>query len=64
MGSGLDPLPVRVPVMKKSIRLALTDEELLALYQVILDEDRDGALKFLDEHLRKEVKAVLENEGH
>ena len=53
-----------MPIMKRSIRLTLTDDELQALYQVILDEDRDGALKFLDRYLRKEVKAVLENEGH
>ena len=57
-------MPVGMPIMKRSIRLTLTDDELQALYQVILDEDRDGALKFLDRYLRKEVKAVLENEGH
>lgn len=50
--------------MKKSIRLTLSEEELLALYQIILDEDRDGALGFLDRYLKKEVKAALENEGH
>lgn len=50
--------------MKKSIHLTLTDEELMALYQIILDGDREGALRFLEDHLRVPVRAALEGEGH
>jgi len=46
--------------VKRALTIALTDEELQDLYRVILDRDRDGALAFLDEHLRKEILRALE----
>ncbi len=46
--------------MKKSIVLTLTDEELQELYRVLIDHDADGALAFLDQHVRKKVHQALE----
>ena len=50
--------------MKKSITLMLTDEELFDLERVMLDDDRETALKFLKKHLEREVKAAISGEGH
>jgi hypothetical protein len=47
-----------------SITLTLTQEELFTLQRILLDEDCDGALKFLKLHLDKKVKAVIFGEGH
>ncbi len=33
--------------MKKSIMLTLNDEELIELERILVDNDEDGALKFL-----------------
>ena len=46
--------------MKKSIVLSLTDEELQDLYRVLIDRDAEGALWFLDQHMRKKVLQALE----
>ena len=50
--------------MKKSITLTLSDEELMELQRVLLDEDREAALRFLKVHLDKQVKVVILGEGH
>jgi len=44
--------------------LSLTDEELLELQRILLDEDRDAALRFLKKHLSDKVKGTLEGAGH
>ncbi|TET39928.1 MAG: hypothetical protein E3J65_02650 [Dehalococcoidia bacterium] len=49
---------------KKSIVLALSDEELVKLYRIILDGDKDGALRFLEEYLKDRVWKVMEGFGH
>ena len=50
--------------MKRSISLILSDEELMELQRILLDEDREAALRFLKHHLDKQVRAVLSGEGH
>jgi len=50
--------------MKKTIILALTDEELLELQRIMLDEDRENALRFLKKHFADRVKGILEEAGH
>ena len=50
--------------MKKSITLTLNDEELMELQRILLDEDREAALRFLKTHLDKPVKAAISGEGH
>jgi hypothetical protein len=39
--------------MKKSITITLSDEELMELQRIILDEDKETALCFLKKHLEK-----------
>ena len=46
--------------MKKGLTIVLTDEELLELYRIILDRDAEGALEFLDQHLKKPAQRALE----
>ena len=50
--------------MKKSIVLSLSDEELIELERIMLDNDSEGALKVLKKHLEREVKAVISGVGH
>jgi len=50
--------------VKKSIILTLSDEELMELQRILLDEDREAALRFLKTHLDKQVKAAISGEGH
>ncbi len=50
--------------MRKSIILTLTDEELIELHRIILDEDKEEALRFLQKHLKDKARVTLEGEGH
>ncbi len=50
--------------MKKSIILALNDEELIELQRIIFDGDERGALLFLQTHLKDKLRGTLEGEGH
>jgi hypothetical protein len=50
--------------MKKSITLTLSDEELMELQRILLDEDKEEALRFLKTHLDKKVKTTISGEGH
>jgi DNA-binding GntR family transcriptional regulator len=49
--------------MKKSILLLLSDEELQELYRMLIDRDAEAALRFLNQHLRKEVHQALAGGG-
>ncbi len=46
--------------MKKALVVPLTDEELLDLCRIILDEDPEGALRFVKKHLKRPVNQALE----
>ena len=50
--------------MKKSITLTLSDEELIELQHILLDEDREAALQFRKQHLDKKLKATISGKGH
>ena len=50
--------------MNKSIILTLTDEELIELERIILDDDHEAALKFLKTHIGDKARGALENKGH
>jgi hypothetical protein len=50
--------------MKKSITITLSDEELMELQRIILDEDKETALCFLKKHLEKKVQEVISGKGH
>ena len=46
--------------MKKSLSIHLTDDELVDLCRIMIDEDAADALAFLEQHLKKPVKHALE----
>jgi len=50
--------------MKKTVSLTLSDEELIEIQRILLDEDAEAALRFLKTYLDKQVKAVVTGEGH
>ena len=37
---------------------------MIELQKIILDEDKEEALRFLQRHLKDEARATLESEGH
>jgi hypothetical protein len=47
-------------MMKKGLTLVLSDEELVDLCRILMDQDEAGELAFLDQHLKKQVRRVLE----
>ncbi len=49
---------------KTSITLTLTQAELFELQRILLDEDREDALRFLKSYLDKAVKAAVFGQGH
>jgi hypothetical protein len=46
--------------MKHVFQLSLSDEDLLELLRVLIDEDQDGALAFLKAHLKGKARQLLE----
>jgi hypothetical protein len=46
--------------MKKSIQLALADEDLIDLIRILMDDDADGALAFLKTHFKGKARELLE----
>ena len=49
--------------MKRTLILSLTDEELLELQRILLDDDRESALRFLKKYLADKAKGILEGSG-
>jgi hypothetical protein len=49
---------------KTSITVTLNQEELYALQRILLDEDHEGALRFLKSYLDKAVKTAVFGQGH
>ncbi len=46
--------------MKKAVSLVLEDKDLVELMRVLMDNDAEGALTFLKEHLKGKARALLE----
>jgi len=46
--------------MKKSIILTLSDEDLIELIRVIMDDDEESALAFLKAHFKGKARELLE----
>lgn len=46
--------------MKKLLALALEDEEIVELCRVLLDKDAEGALAFLQTHVKGKARDLLE----
>ena len=49
--------------MKKSIVLALDEQELLELERIMIDDDCEAALRFLRKHIKDKARGALENRG-
>lgn len=47
--------------MKKLLALPLEDEEIVELCRVLLDKDAEGALAFLQEHVKGKARDLLES---
>jgi len=45
--------------MKKALVVPLMDQELLELCRILLDQDREGALRFMNEHLKKPASEAM-----
>lgn len=46
--------------MKKMLSVALEDEDVLELCRILLDRDENGALHFMEEHLKGKAVELLE----
>ncbi len=46
--------------MKKSLGLALEDDEIIELMRILLDDDAEGALVFLKTHFKGRARDLLE----
>ncbi len=45
--------------MKKALTLALEDNDLIDLENILIDEDAEGALAFLKRHVKGQARALL-----
>lgn len=46
--------------MKKTITLVLEEEDLIELLRILMDDDAEGALVFVRQHLKGKVREALE----
>ena len=46
--------------MKKALVIPLEDEEAIELCRILMDKDPDGALAFLQAHVRNKARDLLE----
>ncbi|HEY53295.1 MAG TPA: hypothetical protein G4N94_07550 [Caldilineae bacterium] len=46
--------------MKKTLIIALNDREVLELCQILIDQDAEGALAFLQKHVKHKARDLLE----
>jgi dsRNA-specific ribonuclease len=47
--------------MKKVIQIALDDNQVIELAAILIDDDEQEALKFVKEHFKGKVRALLES---
>ena len=46
--------------MKKLLTIPLEDEEIIELCRILMDRDPDGALEFLQTHVKGKARELLE----
>lgn len=46
--------------MKKTITIALDESQLIELMRIVMDEDAEAALVFLQQHLKRKAREALE----
>jgi hypothetical protein len=49
-----------MPEVKKALSVVLEDRELIELARILLDEDADAALAFLQRHFKGKARELLE----
>ncbi len=49
--------------MKKTLTIRLEDEDLLELYRILMDKDAEGALEFLQTHVKSQARDLMEKRG-
>lgn len=54
------PMVRRSRLMKKVMNLVLEEEDLVELMRILIDEDENGALLFLKQHLKGKARELLE----
>ena len=46
--------------MKKVLQASLNDQDIIELMRILMDEDTEGALLFLQEHFKGKARKLLE----
>jgi len=46
--------------MKKALHLVLEEEDILELMRILIDNDAEGALAFLEKHFKGKARDLLE----
>jgi hypothetical protein len=46
--------------MKKTLQVALEDPDVIELMRILMDEDAEGALMFLQTHFKGKARELLE----
>lgn len=46
--------------MKKALQIILQEEDLIELMRILMDDDAEGALRFLRTHLKGQARELLE----
>lgn len=46
--------------MRKSLNLVLEDADIIELMRILMDDDAEGALIFLKQHLKGKLREALE----
>jgi hypothetical protein len=46
--------------MKKALQIILEDKDIIELMRVLMDDDAEGALAFLEEHFKGKARDLLE----
>jgi len=46
--------------MKKSLSIVLDDQAVIELMRILMDDDAEGALAFLQQHIKGKAREMLE----
>jgi len=57
---GADRPERKAPGMKKAMNLVLEEADLVELIRVLMDDDAEGALAFLKQHVKGKARDLLE----
>ncbi len=49
--------------MKRVLTIPLEDEDLIELRRILMDKDAEGALEFLQTHVKSQARDLLEGRG-